>query len=784
MDRILANLNPKQHEAVTATPQNTLILAGAGSGKTRVIVHRIAYLFQQYQCSPYDILAVTFTNKAAHELKHRIEALCQIDTRAMWVGTFHGLCNRLLRIHSEAAKLPQNFQVLDQDDQYRLIRRVLKQLNLDEKAWPPKQAQHFINQQKEQGRYPEHVQVEQRHYADQTWLRVYEVYQSICEQSGLVDFAELLLRAYHLLKQHAEIRVHYQERFKHIFVDEFQDTNAIQYKWLKMLSLDSRLRGNDTGRTQGSAPTRPQNTMTVVGDDDQSIYGWRGAKIENIHHFQKDFAPVNIIRLEQNYRSTANILNAANAVITNNSDRLGKELWTEGEAGAQIQVYAAFNEMDEARFIVAQIKTLLHNGFQHRDIALLYRSNAQSRVLEEALMQSGLPYRVYGGHRFFDRAEIKDALAYLRLMENQHDDAAFERIINVPTRGIGAKCQQTLREIARSQSCSLFNAAQAAVSQNLITARALSSVQNFIALIDTIKTTTENLPLERIIETMLDLTGLVTFYQNEPGERAQGRVDNLGELVTAAKQFRPDITEPEQLEWSSLALFLAHAVLESGEEQSEQYQDSIQLMTLHAAKGLEFKAVFICGMEEQLFPSQQSHMDHQRLSEERRLCYVGMTRAMEILTLTHAESRRVYGKIQYQSPSRFLTEIPGEYTHELRPKSNISRPVSYQQRRDDFDGFDQTPRYQRYPNANMQRSRSNYSNTEGRRPSKGQGLTINGQTYRIGQRVNHPSFGEGVVLNIAGQGEQGRLQIQFSQVGTKWIMPSYVALDSRRPPND
>lgn len=731
MDPILNNLNPKQREAVTAEPGNLLVLAGAGSGKTRVLVHRLAWLLQHYHISPHHVLAVTFTNKAAHEMKGRIESLFNLSSDGLWVGTFHGLAHRLLRMHYAQAKLPQTFQVLDADDQYRLVRRILKDLGLDENQWSPRQAQGFINRQKENGLRPGKGTATDDVY-DVTMTKIYDAYQKRCDHNGLVDFAELLLRSYELLQNNLELRTQYQQRFEHILVDEFQDTNTIQYRWLKSLM-------------------RPGNFMMVVGDDDQSIYAWRGAKIENIQRFQAEFDPVHLIRLEQNYRSTQTILNAANAVIQHNPDRLGKNLWTEGDAGHLIQLYAAFNELDEARFIIARIQSALHEGLRRRDITILYRSNAQSRVFEEAFLQAGIPYHVYGGQRFFERAEIKDALAYLRLIHNRHDDSAFERIVNTPTRGIGNACVDTLRQLARSQGCSLWQASELAVSphQTILATRAVNALQKFLAMIDGMDDCTHDASLSEQTETAIKQSGLIEYYQKTPGEKGQSRLENLAELVTAAKQFTPIADDPAQVNMTPLAAFLSHAVLESGENNANKHEDSVQLMTLHTAKGLEFPLVFMAGMEEQIFPSRPSIEDPQRLAEERRLCYVGMTRAMRQLFMTYAEYRRLYGESRQHFASRFINEIPEEYVQEVRMRTSITRPVSVQ------------------PTHSPKRFRTSAS-----------GLTTNGKTWQVGQRLSHPKFGEGIIVNYEGQGDNGRLQIHFTEAGTKWIIPSCVTLES------
>lgn len=725
MDQLLAKLNDRQREAVTLPACHALILAGAGSGKTRVLVHRLAYLFNHYQISPHRVLAVTFTNKAAGEMRARIESLFQINTQGMWVGTFHGLAHRLLRLHWQDVGLPQNFQVLDSDDQYRLVRRVLKNLGLDEKFWAPKTAQDFINKQKDAGHRPHQVAYQQDlHKA--TLVKIYQAYEDLCQQNGVVDFAELLLRAYELWLKRPDILKHYQERFSHILVDEFQDTNPIQYNWLKLLA----------GK---------QSYMMAVGDDDQSIYGWRGAKIENIHRFQSDFADVVTIRLEQNYRSTQNILSAANSVIAHNQERLGKNLWTDGKVGEPIQLYTAFNELDEARFIVSKIQQAAAQGIARQDMAILYRSNAQSRVLEEALLQAAIPYRVYGGLRFFERAEIKDALAYLRLISNHHDDGAFERIINTPTRGIGERTVENIREVARSQSISLWQAATRMVSTMALSGKAKNAVEQFLTNLGVMAADIAELPLYEQVEQVISASGLIPHYEKEPGEKGQARLENLAELVTGARQFAPDETDAPL---SPLAAFLSHAVLESGEGQAETHQDSVQLMTLHSSKGLEFKVVFLSGMEEELFPPRYAMEDPKRLEEERRLCYVGMTRAMVQLFITHAEYRRLYGENRPHRPSRFIREIPAEHIAEVRMKTQISRPLSYEE--------------------NYKRSAP---------PVRGAQYET-GLPFKIGQHVRHAKFGEGVILNYEGSGEQVRLQVKFSRDGVKWLVAAYANLEA------
>ena len=631
VSRLLDELNDKQREAVAAPLSNALVLAGAGSGKTRVLVHRIAWLMEVENITPFSILAVTFTNKAAREMRGRIESLMGRSLHNMWIGTFHGLAHRLLRAHHAEAGLPENFQILDSDDQYRLIKRILKAMNLDEKHWAPRQVQWYINGNKDEGLRPQHIETHGDHI-QKKMREIYAAYQDACDRSGLVDFAELLLRAHELWAKNPDVLAHYQRRFRAVLVDEFQDTNNIQYAWLRMLC------SGDT------------NNIMIVGDDDQSIYGWRGANVDNIQHFLKDFDNPTTVRLEQNYRSTGNILKAANTVIDNNTGRLGKELWTEDGQGELISVYAGFNELDEARFIVSKIKDWLHQGNALKDTAILYRNNAQSRVLEEALLHEGIAYRIYGGLRFFERQEIKDALGYLRMINHPHDDAAFERVVNTPSRGIGEKTLSQVRETARAHNCSMWQASQLLINEKALKGRALNAMQSFALLISELEQATTEAPLEEQADVAIRQSGLYAMYQAERGEKAQARLENLEELVTACKQF---IVPEEAEEMTPLSAFLAHASLEAGEQQADKDQDAVQMMTIHTAKGLEFPLVFMAGVEEGMFPSQMTNDEPGRMEEERRLCYVGMTRAMQKLYITYAESRRLYGQDKYHTASRF-----------------------------------------------------------------------------------------------------------------------------------
>ena len=626
---ILSPLNEAQRDAVAAESQNMLVLAGAGSGKTRVLVHRIAWLIRAEEYSPWSILAVTFTNKAAREMRNRIEEMLKIPSHGMWVGTFHGLAHRLLKAHWKEAGLPQNFQILDSDDQLRLVKRVCRELELDESRWPPKQAMWYINSQKDEGLRSHHIDAPHGDLYAQTMLQVYRAYEAACDRAGMVDFAELLLRAHELWLKSPAVLAHYQGRFRQILVDEFQDTNTIQYAWLRVLA------GKDI-------------PVVAVGDDDQSIYGWRGAKIENIQRFGDDFKSTRTVRLEQNYRSTQTILQAANGVIAFNFGRLGKELWTAGEQGEPITLYAGFNEHDEARFIVEQIEQWVSNGNNRASTAILYRSNAQSRVLEEALIRGGIPYRIYGGQRFYERLEIRNALAYLRLLQSRGDDAAVERVINTPPRGIGSKTLDVVRSCARSREISLWQAIETVIADKLLPARALSALEGFQVLINELDSGTDDLALEELVEHIIQHAGLIDFHQKEKGEKGQARVENLEELVSAAKQFVADEAEDA----SPLQQFLDNAALDAGDAQADEHEDSVQLMTLHSAKGLEFPLVFLVGMEENLFPHQMSLEEPGRLEEERRLAYVGITRAMKKLVVTYAENRRLHGGEMYNTPSR------------------------------------------------------------------------------------------------------------------------------------
>ncbi|NNJ91133.1 MAG: DNA helicase II [Gammaproteobacteria bacterium] len=716
---LLDGLNDAQREAVVAPPSSTLVLAGAGSGKTRVLVHRIAWIIKVLGASPWSVLAVTFTNKAAKEMQQRIETLLEQPVGGMWVGTFHGLAHRLLRAHWQEAGLPKNFQILNSDDQQRLVKRIIREMNLDDAKWPPRQAQWFINNQKDEGHRPEHLSDDGDPYRRQM-IKIYQAYEEACNRTGSIDFAELLLRAHELWRDNPDVLTHYRERFAHILVDEFQDTNTIQYAWLRLLA------GND-------------DKLFVVGDDDQSIYGWRGARVENIRDFEKHYPNTTAIRLEQNYRSTGNILKGANAVIANNASRLGKELWTDDGEGEPIRVYAAFNEVDEARFVIERVKQFIEEGNIRNDVAILYRTTAQSRLFEEALLQAAIPYRVYGGLRLFERAEVRDALAYLRIVSHRHDDAAFERCVNQPPRGIGPRTLDAVRLHARDFGCSMWQASEDLLKGNAMPARAANALRAYLELIDQLDEQTTDHDLYEQSNLVIEASGLAEHFQKSKDGKGQDRVENLQELVNATRQFSyEEALDEQEQDLSLLDAFLAHAALEAGEQQAGEYEDCVQLMTLHSAKGLEFPLVFIGGVEEGLFPHSMSAEDPQRLEEERRLCYVGMTRAMQQLYLCYAETRRLYGSETYPLPSRFLREVPSEVTEEVRSRPAVSRPYES-------------------PGGSL----SSAQDASG---------------FRLGQRVSHAKFGLGTVLNAEGQGAAARVQVNFETAGPKWLVVSYANL--------
>ena len=713
---ILDDLNSPQREAVSDESKHSLILAGAGSGKTRVITHKVAWLCKVHNLNPMSLLTVTFTNKAAKEMRGRIENILGEQLNQMWCGTFHSLFHRMLRRHSEEAGLNKSFSILDSEDQNRVIKRVIKSLDLDDATWQPSQAQWFINNQKEEARRKPKIK-SNASFIEEKMVDIMNEYQNVCDQEGLVDFSEILLRSYELLTNNKEILEYYQNRFEHILVDEFQDTNEIQYLLLK------KLLGKNS-------------FMTVVGDDDQSIYSWRGAKSSNIKRFQNDFKGVKTIKLEQNYRSTKNILSSANAVISNNPERLGKKLWSENKEGEPLKIYRSFNERDEASFIVDIIKNWTDEGRSLSDVAILYRSNAQSRVLEDSILRAELPYRIYGGVRFYERMEIKNALAYAKLLLDSNNDAAFERIVNVPSRGIGAKTTDNVRQYARAESTSLWDAAKL-ISQG-DEKKSSKAITSFIEKIELLKTEIEGKNLGEIFEQILESTNLKEFHAKEPGEKGRSRKENLEELISAASGFYP-VGEDADDERNELELFLDQASLDAGENQAKADEDAIQMMTLHSAKGLEFPLVFISGCEEGLFPHKRSLEDPRQLAEERRLCYVGITRAMERLYLTHAEVRNMYGMESFSPISRFIKEIPDEFKYEIRMSSEKPK-------------------------------------TSGFVPKIVGGTEFNGEEFSLGDLVSHDVFGEGIILNYEGEGANARVEVNFSKEGIKWLVLSFAKL--------
>jgi DNA helicase-2/ATP-dependent DNA helicase PcrA len=763
---LLDNLNPPQLAAVTLEPRHALVLAGAGSGKTRVLTTRMAWLIQTGQVSPHGLMAVTFTNKAAREMLTRMTSMLPINTRGMWIGTFHGLCNRMLRAHHRDAGLPQTFQILDTADQLSSIKRMLKGAGIDDEKFPPRQVQQFINGSKEEGL--RHTDVEANDNFNRQLVELYGMYDAQCQREGVVDFSELLLRSYELLSRNAPIREHYQHRFRHILVDEFQDTNRLQYRWLKLLAGGG-------------------GAVFAVGDDDQSIYAFRGANVGNMAEFERDFAADQVIRLEQNYRSYGHILDAANTLIRNNSGRLGKNLWTDRGHGEPIRVYEAMSDQQEAQWVVEEIRSLVNDGRLRSQIAILYRSNAQSRVLEHALFSAQVPYKVYGGLRFFERQEIKHALAYLRLMENPHEDTAWMRVVNFPTRGIGARTLEQQADIARTHAISLYSAV------GHVAGRGGNNLAQFASLVDRMRFETQNLPLHEIVEHVIEASGLIAHYQTE--KEGTERIENLRELVNAAAAFASEdgyasddagalattLPETGQVLPSPLAAFLSHAALEAGDNQASLGQDAVQLMTVHAAKGLEFEAVFISGMEEGLFPHENSVLEPAGLEEERRLMYVAITRARERLYMSFSQTRMLHGQTRYHMRSRFLTEVPEESLKWLTPKMGLAK------------GMDSTPAWGRSSawidsesadGVSMGRSRGKdvhgyvgAAETYSSRRTAPAGVEVNGKTYMVGQSVSHPRFGEGVIVHLQGAGLDAQVQINFSGSGTKTLALGVAKLD-------
>ena len=722
---LLSSLNPEQLAAVTLPHGSALILAGAGSGKTRVLTTRIAWLLATGQASPLSVLAVTFTNKAAKEMLLRLSALTPVNTRGMWIGTFHGLCNRMLRAHYRDAGLPQLFQIMDTQDQLALIKRLYKAHGIDDDRFPARQLQAVINGAKEEGLRPNQVEAHDEFVRRQ--VEHFALYEEACRREGVVDFPELLLRTFELLSRHDALREHYQHRFSHLLVDEFQDTNALQYRWLRLLA-------------------GPHTAVFAVGDDDQSIYAFRGANVANMQHFERDFvtleAPVKLVKLEQNYRSHGHILDAANALIKHNQTRLGKNLWTVDGKGEPVRAYAAPSDVDEAAFIVDVLKGLVDDAVSPSEIALLYRSNAQSRVLEHALFNAAMPYRVYGGMRFFERAEVKNALAYLRLLAAPDDDGAFLRVVNFPPRGVGARTLEALQDQARSAGTSLWQAAR----QTTVGGRAGASVAGFLKQVDAMRAATAGLPLAERVEHVVQASGLREHYGAE--KDGQDRIENLQELVNAAESFvrEADLQvagEAEVETGDALTAFLAHAALEAGETQAAEGRAALQLMTVHAAKGLEFHTVFVTGLEEGLFPHENSLSEYDGVEEERRLAYVAITRARRRLYLTHAQSRMLHGQLRYNIASRFLDELPDGGVRWLSPQR-----------------------------ADMPPAREVATGIDARRDDAMTGRV----GWRIGQSVKHAKFGLGIIIDAEGRGSDARVQVNFRDAGVKWLALEYAKL--------
>lgn len=721
--------NQVQIQAVRAPLGHLLVLAGAGSGKTRVLVHRIAWFIEQKIASADSMMAVTFTNKASQEMRERLYSILGPEARGLWIGTFHGLSHKLLKMHYQAAGLPEGFQLLDSDDQLHLIRKIFKMLNINDERWEPKKAQHFINRKKDEGMRSTQLLHPTGAY-EEVMVKIYRRYEQWCTENGVVDFGELIIRVYELLKTHPELLMHYQDRFQHFLVDEFQDTNTIQYQWLSLLGAKAQ-------------------SITIVGDDDQSIYGWRGAQVENIYRFEREFKDTQLIRLEQNYRSTRIILEAANALIGHNRSRLGKTLWTAGETGEPITLYAAFNEEDEALYVVRHIRVWIEQGGLPQEVGVLYRSNAQSRVLEEALVRAGIPYVIYGGLRFFERAEIKDALAYVRLVVNPQDNGAFDRIINTPVRGIGERSLELIHQIAETRQCSYWESALYILEhREHMGAKAYMGLQSFVRVIENLRICFQEGVLSTLIEQSIQTTGLLRFLKEQKGEKAQNKAENLEELVSAANDFESEFPE----EPSNILAFLDYTALEGGSYHKDKIKHSaqeiraVQLMTLHSAKGLEFPLVFICGLEDGLFPHHFSRENPKSLEEERRLCYVGITRAMKRLYMTYAEKRRVFGRDERRHVSRFITEIPQHLIQELNRRVSVSLP--------------------RYGSLSASQAMG-YSVTA---PSA--------EGFGLGQRVVHPKFGQGTVIDSEGSGERMRIHVHFDLCGSKWLALTYAKLEA------
>ena len=708
----LNNLNKAQRDAVCNLSQNSLVIAGAGSGKTRVLIQRILWLVEDNDYSPFSVLAVTFTNKAAKEIKSRLFETLNISIESMWVGTFHGICYRILRANYEKVSLPRNFQIIDTDDQVRIIKRIMKDNEIDNSQILPKQVAWYINKKKDQSIRSNKTKDDD--FISIQYNKIYKIYEEYCNESGLVDFGEIILRTLELLKNNKEVKLYYHNLFKSILIDEFQDTNTIQYELIKILTNDN-------------------TSVFAVGDDDQSIYGWRGAKIENIDKFQKDYKDTKVFRLEQNYRSSGNILNAANSVILNNSSRMGKNLWTDDKNGDPIKIFSASDESDEANFVIETIQNHISEDYQKSEIAILYRSNAQSRVFEEKLIMKGIPYKIYGGFRFFERAEIKDVVAYMRLAVSSKDDNSFERIVNTPPRGIGEKTKNLLREFAKSKKKTLYESIPLAIEDSIFTKKSGESLTQFYNLIQVIKSILEKDDLPFQINEIIKVSQIKSMYEKSKTEQSRSKLENLDELISAAQEFlNADIDENETI----IDAFLTHTSLESGEGQGSDWDECIQMMTLHSSKGLEFPIVFLVGLEENLFPSRMS-IEEDNLEEERRLCYVGITRARQKLYMAHAQMRRQYGSENYCMPSRFLSEIPKDVVEEIgfNPKNFFNR-------------------------SKIQDKKNAYK-----------------ENSIMGKRVLHKKFGEGVVISSEGSDSNTRVQVSFDEVGIKWLILAVANLE-------
>ena len=720
VSHILENLNDDQRNAVTSEKQHLLVLAGAGSGKTRVLVHKVAWEVEALGKNPSSIMAVTFTNKAANEMRSRIETLLQAQIFDSWIGTFHGLSHKLLKRFHKEADLSSGFTILDSDDQLRIIKRISKEFNLDEATWPARQSQWQINSWKDEGIRSSKVNEDGDFYTE-TVNKIYKEYEKTCNRDDLVDFGELILKSYEVIKKSPSVKTFFESRFESVLIDEFQDTNTIQYKWLQEIA---------------SAKTK----ITAVGDDDQSIYGWRGAKVEHVNSFMEDYNNTDVIRLEQNYRSTSVILNAANSLIDNNKDRLGKNLWTEKVEGENIILYQAYNEQDEARYVADVLKDWMLKGGAYEETAILYRSNAQSRAIEEALLRISIPYRIYGGLRFYERLEIKNAIAYLKVIFNNNDNPSFERSVSNPTRGVGEKTLNKIRQTSKKYNISYIKASAKLIDEGNISGRGGAGLKDYLEFVAGCKNFIEENTLSELMELIIKETGLYAYHGKEAGEKGKTRTENLEELITATKNFEQSIKE--EITNSQIAeKYLDIISLDSGDRQASEHDDAAQLMTMHSAKGLEFKLVILTGLEESLFPHGRSMESSSQLEEERRLCYVAITRAMEKLYITHAESRRLHGKYTFNPPSRFLKEIPKDLIDEIRPRAQTNIPYN----RKDFS-----------------ETKIEFEMDIG---------------ISLGQKVRHKKFGEGIVLNYEGSGESARVQVNFEDSGTKWLVMSYANLE-------